>query len=285
MPVACAYFHLRHEPPGPVERAGTHLSSEVWQPLFDSLVAPVSPMLAAPARPVYPYSVIPGGVSNVEELRQRLKDDPLIAEHLKNFDLSKAALVRTTAPRAVYVSYRVGDLIFWTRTKLTVARGELLVTDGKRTIRGRCGNDISDVPRLPRSPSLEPSPREFDHPLLAARPPLEPSDFEPGLIGLGFPPNSPPFGGPVLTPGTSHPPVSVPPYLGVGPEGSATPAPSPTPELPTSLLLSLGGAAAGLGAVRTRFQARNRRPLADPVRPSAEGSRTCASPVSAADRF
>jgi hypothetical protein len=243
---AFAYFHFGHKQPPDIENAITVAPAEPWQSRFDSALP------AGPSRPVYPYSVIPGGVSNVAELRQMLKDDPQLAAHLKDFDLNKAVLVRAAAPRAAYVSYRVGNHIFWTTRKLTIARGEALITDGKRTIRGRCGNDISDVPLTPLSASVDPTPREFDTPVLAPVPPPE----------IVLNPSSSPFDGLLIPPPLLIPPsatpapnnfIFVPPIFG-GPSyvGPSVPAPTSVPEPPTFLLLSLGGAVAGLFGLWTK---------------------------------
>ena len=238
---AFAYFHFGHKQPPDIENAITVAPAEPRQSRFDSALP------AGPTRPVYPYSVIPGGVSNVAELRQMLKDDPQLAAHLKDFDLNKAVLVRAAAPRAAYVSYRVGNHIFWTTRKLTIARGEALITDGKRTIRGRCGNDISDVPLTPLSPSADPTSKEFDTPVLAPVPPPEIA-----LIPPSFPFWGPPIPPPLLTPPAATPPSNtisfVPPIFIGGPGGGIPTDPPPTsvPEPPTFLLLSLGGAIVGL---------------------------------------
>jgi hypothetical protein len=242
---AFAYFHFWHQRPPRIENATIAAPTGPWQNLFDSGFPAIS------SRPVYPHSVIPGGVSSVAELRQILADNPQLAAHLKNFDLNRAVLVRSASPRAAYVSYRTGNLIFWTARKLTIARGEALITDGKRTIRGRCGNDISDVPQAPRSPSLEPTAREFDTPVLAPMPAPELTYSTPEFTPFSFPSGEPPLLPPPLTPAV--PPISpstfliLPPYIG-GPsnDGPNVLPPVSVPEPPTFLLLSLSGVVAGL---------------------------------------
>lgn len=110
---------------------------------------------------LYPYSVIPGGVESVEELRSALARDPAVAAHYAAFDLARARLVRMDQPRSAYVSYRLGGHIFWTSHKLTIRRGETVITDGDHTARTRCGNLVADVPMGPLSPR-EPTPEIFD---------------------------------------------------------------------------------------------------------------------------
>ena len=101
------------------------------------------------ARRIYPYSIIPGGVSDKEELARVLEADAVVAAHYAGFDVANARAVTVTAPRAVYVSYRKGDQVYWTKKKLMLAPGETLLTDGKNEMRARCANRISDVPMFP----------------------------------------------------------------------------------------------------------------------------------------
>lgn len=116
---------------------------------------------AAPAAPktvrrVYPYSVVPGGVAGRDDVVRVMTTDKVVADHYAPFQVDKARVTTVTKPRAVYVSYRKGDKVFWTAGKHTLAAGETLLTDGNNEIRGRCGNRVSDVAMLPveaRGPS------------------------------------------------------------------------------------------------------------------------------------
>ena len=104
-------------------------------------------------RPVYAYSVIPGGVASAKELQTALHQDPVVAKHYSDFQTKSAHIVRLARTRHVYVSYRLGDRIYWTRKKVTLHAGETLFTDGKHLARARCGNRISETPAVPTSPS------------------------------------------------------------------------------------------------------------------------------------
>jgi len=109
-------------------------------------------------RRVYPYSIVPGGVLNRQELTHAIAVDQVVAEHYSAFEASKATVKTVDKPRAVYVSYRKGDKVFWTAKKLQLAEGETLLSDGQNEIRTRCGNRISDVAQLPveaKGPSEE----------------------------------------------------------------------------------------------------------------------------------
>lgn len=115
--------------------------------------APVALALAQAAKPgprrIYPYSIVPGGVHDRAELARIILDDKVVAAHYAGIDIEKAHLVTVAKPRAVYVSYRKGDQVFWTAKKVTLAAGEEVLTDGQNELRARCGNRISEVPMLP----------------------------------------------------------------------------------------------------------------------------------------
>lgn len=101
------------------------------------------------ARRVYPYSVVPGGVAGVRELGRVLREDKVVAAHYAEFDLAKAHEKTVDKPRAVHVSYRKGDKVYWTAKKVMLAEGETLLSDGTHEARARCANRISDTPRFP----------------------------------------------------------------------------------------------------------------------------------------
>jgi hypothetical protein len=109
-------------------------------------------------RRIYPYSIVPGGLADRKELVHAIVMDKVVAVHYAAFEADKATVETVRKPRAVYVSYRKGDKVYWTAKKLHLAEGETLLSDGKNEIRGRCGNRISDVPQQPveaRGPSEE----------------------------------------------------------------------------------------------------------------------------------
>jgi hypothetical protein len=112
----------------------------------------------AAARRVYPYSIVPGGVSGAAELARVIRKDRVVAAHYAEFNIDKAHATTVTTPRAVHVSYRKGDQVFWTAKKVMLAEGETLLSDGRSELRARCANRISDTPQLPveaHAPSSE----------------------------------------------------------------------------------------------------------------------------------
>lgn len=141
---------------------------------------------------VYPYSVIPGGVKDSEDLRYAALRDYVVRRHYARFDFSHARLLRSTEAREVYLSYRIRDAVYWTRRKVRLHPGELLLTDGKITARARCGNQISDTIQ-PEVSGEEPDADVMDQPVLAvdAAPSLTPRPVlaAPTLpVGLPTPP-------------------------------------------------------------------------------------------------
>ncbi|HKN60835.1 MAG TPA: PEP-CTERM sorting domain-containing protein [Candidatus Acidoferrales bacterium] len=169
-------------------------------------------------RPMLPYSVIPGGAADAAELRNAIVQDPVVAIHYAVFDISRTHVVRLDSNRALYVSYRLGDRVFWTKKKLILPRGETVLTDGQHLARTRCGNRLSETAEVPTSPK-EPERAALETP------------EAPELTGLTPPPELPltPIG-PVPPPPETGPilPPPVPIFWGVGPP-PGTPAPPIVP--------------------------------------------------------
>jgi hypothetical protein len=128
---------------------------------LDADVAP-SETAALPGAPeMYAYAVIPTGAHSVDEFIAARDSDPVVAEHY--VDVAPAALrtERVTKPTTAYMSYRIGDSIYWTKHKMALTPGEQILTAGDTTIRGRCGNRLSDYPMSPTSDE-EPVAAAFD---------------------------------------------------------------------------------------------------------------------------
>jgi len=127
-------------------------------------VFPLEANRKRPARVVYPYSVVPGGVKSVEELKSAIASDPVVSADYASFDLSNARIIRLDRDRSMHVSYRLGSQVYWTKKELKLAKGETLITDGVHTALTRCGNLISETVSEPISLN-EPTVQEMDTPL------------------------------------------------------------------------------------------------------------------------
>lgn len=203
-----------------------------------------------PLRPLYPYSVIPGGAYSARELRNAVERDPVVAGHYADFDLAKVRMIRLDSDRMEYVSYRLGDHIFWTNRQLKLRKGEEVITDGTNLARTRCGNRLSDHAAEPTS-AAQPPAEALNSP--APVPAAEPELF----AGNYLPEEFPQIGAPVMpgggSPGSSSPGGPT----GGGPPGGGPPGGGPpvnTPE-PSSLLLL----ASGLGSLWAFARRKNLR--------------------------
>jgi len=117
--------------------------------------------VAAPVRPVYRYSVVPGGVRSSEEIAGVIKRDQVVAAHYRGVDPQRMRSERLQQPLLAHVSYRMGDKVYWTKKPVQLPKNEPVMTDGKMMIRERCGNLISMEPLAPASEE-EPSLPSFD---------------------------------------------------------------------------------------------------------------------------
>ncbi|BDT59069.1 hypothetical protein MasN3_25630 [Massilia varians] len=115
-------------------------------------------------RRIYPYSVVPGGVADQAELQRVIRTDRVVAAHYASFDAAKARPTVVDKPRAVHVSYRKGDKVYWTAHKVMLSPGETLLNDGRNEMRARCANRISDLPQYPVE-AHRPAMEELDQPI------------------------------------------------------------------------------------------------------------------------
>jgi len=109
--------------------------------------APVT--VDAASRPAYAHSIVPGGAYTRAEVAAAMRNDAVVAAHYRTLDVAHLRPTRVEAPHAVYVSYRVGSEIYWTKRPVRLSPGETLLTDGESTIRARCGNRVSEVAQYP----------------------------------------------------------------------------------------------------------------------------------------
>lgn len=228
---------------------------------------------------IFPYSVIPGGAHSEAELKNALVHDPVAAAHYAGFDVARTHVIRLGHAEKVYVSYRIGDRIYWTWRRLYIPAGEPVLSDGEHEARTRCGNRLSETPQLPvsaREPSREvlngpavvtPAPTVNETPPASAlvQPELglrEIAVLDPvDVRTFGPPPLIPIAGGPGVSP---LPPSQNPPPTGPQPPPPSDPQPpagppsgppqpiAATPEPPSVLLFLLSAGVLGVVAWRRR---------------------------------
>jgi hypothetical protein len=116
---------------------------------------------ALPGRPVFRHSVVPGGVYATEEVEDAIRRDPIVAAHYSHIISRRLRVDVLPQDRIVYMSYRVGNDIFWTKKAVRLQKGETILTDGVNSIRARCGNCIAYAPMTPTADD-EPGEMEFD---------------------------------------------------------------------------------------------------------------------------
>lgn len=137
-----AWLTLRPENPLPTA------ADLVRLPVGGDISAVLGAAASVGERRVYAFSVVPGGVTSQEELTRVVAADRVVARHYAEINV-KAMHPVTAKAKSAYMSYRRGDQIFWTRHKVALKEGEVVLSDGEQEIRARCGNRISDVSRMP----------------------------------------------------------------------------------------------------------------------------------------
>jgi hypothetical protein len=186
-------------------------------------------------RVVFPYSIIPGGAESLRELRRAVTRDPVVARHYSDFDLARVRRITLSAQQSMYVSYRIGNDVFWTKHRLTLPKGETMLTDGHVMARTRCGNRVSALPIKPNA-LVEPPAEELNAPIFG------PSVSTPYLAAYSTPLPAFPSGSDIHPAESSIPPsiptaiVSFLPLPGGGGGGGSsgtTPPPTvPSPDPP-----------------------------------------------------
>ena len=172
-------------------------------------------------RPVYKYSVIPGGVRTARELREATLRDQQVAAHYAGFRFEKASVSRLEKPVLVYISYRKNGQILWTKKKHPLKAGEQVISDGQITGRTRCANRISVRKQLAVAAEPDPSPVELDQIEAPVLPPSQvtyPVQYQSALVAPA-PPRTP------GEPGGIGPAPIIPGGAGGGGRGGGFPGP------------------------------------------------------------
>lgn len=120
---------------------------------------------------IYNYSLIPGGVANVDDFCEQIQNEPAFA----GFNCNTANEFKLHSDIRVFMTFKKNGVIYWTKAPVLVKAGERVYTDGQRSFLARCANEIRFVPQMP---SLEIEESEITVPTVApveAPPVIEPS--------------------------------------------------------------------------------------------------------------
>ncbi len=211
-------------------------------------VFPVAVHAVRSRKVVFPYSVIPGGIRSIEELKNAIASDPVVSAEYSGFHLANARIIRLDRQRTMHVSYRLGDRVYWTKGELVLAKGETLITDGTETARTKCGNMVAEAMVAPVSPN-EPTAQQFNTPVASPYEPVgevEGESQSPEIAQAAYSdiPTShssvPPVGGNPFSGGANEPAIFLPSDPGVpapSPTVATTPPVVKTPEPGTAILL------------------------------------------------
>jgi len=140
------------------DQRGTVAASSMSTSQHSSQPGPQVKPASAGKRPVYPFSIVPGGVGSKEELKAAMDLDPLVADHYAGVDVGHLRPVMLARDTAAYVSFRKHGKVYWTSHKVLLARGERVFQGAAVGVRERCGNQVSEQPRTPVLPNPETEP-------------------------------------------------------------------------------------------------------------------------------
>lgn len=180
-------------------------------------------------------------VKTVEDFRKVVENDPVLSIHFAGFNWPKAVLGKQTEETHMYVTHRKGAVIKETTNPIRLPKGDGYITDGVRSARTYCCNDISMTPSA-GTPEMTPS----------AGSPATPVPAGPFFTDI---PTSPlTFATPFLTSYTPSSDIpTIDPVPDPTPDPDPDPVPTPIPE-PGSLLLAAIGLTALVLACRKKMQ-------------------------------
>jgi hypothetical protein len=107
-----------------------------------------SPIVRASYRPLT-FALLSGGFTSIDEFQQRVAIDPVLLSFYGNCNDSQASMQPLPDDILVFITFRRGQEIKWTRRPILVHKGEYVLTLCGRTVLARCGNFISWVPMQP----------------------------------------------------------------------------------------------------------------------------------------
>lgn len=176
-------------------------------------------------------------IKSVEDFQRTVLNDKVLLAHYSDFDWNNASLGKRDEATLAFVSHRNGDVIKKTSKPIKLPKGDGYITDGKKTARTFCCNDIILAPAAgppPEDVLLEPG---------AGIPPVEDVAQAPQILPLATVPvvggTYPPRGGRTIFRNPPPPPTT------------------PVPE-PTTLILFAAGLL-GLVIITWKKKSKNKK--------------------------
>ena len=203
----------------------------------------------------YPHALVRCGIASSEQFEAE-RNDPSLREHYSEVGMVQPALLSND--EWAYASFRGPTGIVWTPGRILIRAGEYVLRDKVgNTIRARCGNRLSAVPRTPVAFVMPPE-MEHERPeIVMSEPPVligwpgKPDDF----LVSSLPPFAPlvetpetVLDRPPLTGGPTGPdipviaalPLAIPPVISFPPITPPRPAPVGGVPEPDTWLLAAG---------------------------------------------
>lgn len=103
-----------------------------------------------------------GRVKSVQNFWEEVSRDPLLRSYYQGFDWERARMFALESPVEAYLNYKKDGRIVRTRKKVALPKGDVIITDGERSVRAYCCNElVLEVDGPPPSPPLS---RETEDP-------------------------------------------------------------------------------------------------------------------------
>jgi len=119
-------------------------------------------------------------INTTGDLYNAIMGDPVLTHHFQSFRWDRATWTATTEPTQAVVTHRQGSTITPTTRAINLPAGDRQITDGNRTIRAHCCNDVIVPPVAPPErvvfpPALTVLPPEESIPPALIYPPVMPN--------------------------------------------------------------------------------------------------------------
>jgi hypothetical protein len=98
------------------------------------------------------HDFVPGGLLSVAQFRQSFRADAALAAQFPDFNFRQARFGFLSKDTCAFVAYRVAAKFGWTRHCIMLRKNEVVLSDGRYTLRARCGNLISRTTKVPLLP-------------------------------------------------------------------------------------------------------------------------------------